>query len=590
MKDFFKNVLATIVGIFGFGLVLFIFGLLGLVGIVASENSSKKIADNSVLVLNLQGTIKERADDDLLGKLTGGELSQIGLNDLLSSIAKAKDNSHVKGIYIETSALVNDYGTLQELRNALLDFKKSGKWIIAYGDLYTQGAYYIASVADKIYLNPSGMIDIHGIGSQPMYFKDLAAKFGIHYQVVKVGAYKSATEAYTSDRMSKANRIQLTAIINGTWNTVVKAISTSRHISQDSINSYADHLILLADPKSYKKDKLVDGFLYGDEVKGVIKKKLGISDDKTISQVSPEEMDKVDQDDKGKEVAVYYAQGEIVLDNTASNFVSQDAIVSTKICKDLEKLKNDDDVKAVVIRLSSPGGDAYASEQIWHAVTELKAKKPVVVSMGDMAASGGYYMSCNANWIVAQPTTLTGSIGIFGIIRDFSELTTKKLGLHFDQVQTNKHSVFGDTWARPLNAEELRLVAGNVNRGYQLFRTRVANGRKMTIPQVERIAQGHVWLGMDAIKIGLVDQLGGTDMAVAKAAQLAHLKDYHTKGYPQPCDWTDRFMKEIQHNNNLDETIKATLGDYYEPFLLLRELNSHQELLQARINGNMRIQ
>ncbi|MCH3970385.1 MAG: signal peptide peptidase SppA [Prevotella sp.] len=589
MKDFFKNVLATIAGIFGFGLVLFIFGLLGLAGIIASENSPKKIADNSVLVLNLKGTIQERVDNDLLSKLTGGEASQIGLNDLLSSIAKAKEDPHIKGIYIETGALINNYGTLQELRNALADFKKSGKWIIAYGDMYTQGAYYVASLADKIYLNPSGMIDIHGIGAQPMYIKDLAAKFGIHYQVIKVGAYKSATEAYTSDRMSKANRIQLTAIINGTWKTVVNAISASRHISRDSINAYADHLILLADAKSYKKDKLVDGFLYDDEVKNVVKKQLGLDKDQTISQVSPEEMDKADRHNHGGQVAVYYAEGEIVLNNTASNFVSQDAIVSTKVCKDLEKLKDDDDVKAVVIRLNSPGGDAYASEQIWHAVTELKAKKPVVISMGDLAASGGYYMSCNANWIVAQPTTLTGSIGIFGVFRDLSELGTKKLGLHFDQVETNKHSIFGDTWARPLDTEELRLLAGNIHRGYQLFRSRVAQGRKMTIPQVERIAQGHVWLGMDAIKLGLVDQLGGTNVAVAKAARLAHLKTYHTKGYPQPGDWTDRFMKEIQHGNNLDESVKAALGDYYEPFLLLKELNTHQELLQARMINNIQI-
>lgn len=589
MKDFFKNVLATIVGLFGFGLVLLIFGLLGLIGIIASENSSKKIANNSVLVLNLKGSIEERVENNLLGEITGGEADQIGLDDLLSSIEKAKKDSHIKGIYIETGTLINNYGTLQELRNALADFKKSGKWIIAYGDMYTQGAYYIASLADKIYLNPSGMIDIHGIGAQPMYIKDLAAKFGIHYQVVKVGAYKSATEAYTADKMSKANRLQQTAIINGTWKTIVDAISASRHINKDSINAYADRLILLTAPKNYKKYKLVDGFLYNDEIKNVIKKQLGLDEDQDISQISPEDLKKADKSDEGGEIAVYYAFGEIVLNNTASNFVSDNAIVSTKVCKDLEKLKDDDDVKAVVIRLNSPGGDAYASEQIWHAVTELKAKKPVIISMGDLAASGGYYMSCKANWIVAQPTTLTGSIGIFGVFRDLSELGTKKLGLHFDQVQTNKHSIFGDTWARPLNSDELRLFTGYINRGYQLFRSRVANGRKMTIPQVERIAQGHVWLGMDAIKIGLVDQLGGINTAIAKAAQLARLKSYHTEEYPELDKWSDRLMEEIQHNNNLDETIKASLGDYYEPFLLLKELNSHQELLQARISENINI-
>lgn len=584
MKDFFKYVLATITGVVGLGLILAFFAFLGIMGMVASSNSTKTIADNSVLVLNLKGILTERSQDNLLGRLTGNDANNLGLNEVLSAIHKAKSNPKIKGIYIETSALANRYATLQELRNALVDFKKSGKWIVAYGDGYTQQAYYVVSEANKIYMNPQGMIDIHGIGAQPMYIKDLAAKFGIHYQVVKVGTYKSATEFYTEEKMSPANRLQQTALVNGTWKNVVEAISSSRHISPDSINAYADRMIMMENPKNYLKYQLVDGFLYADQVKGVVKKLLKQKADKPIPQVSVADMQsQKDEAEGNNEIAVYYAQGEIVQNQIANFVVSGQTIVAEDVCKDLEKLKDDDDVKAVVIRLNSPGGDAYASEQIWHSVTELKQKKPVVISMSDLAASGGYYMSCNASWIVAQPTTLTGSIGIFGVIRDLSELGTKKLGLHFDQVQTNRHSVFGNTLARPLNSDELRLMTAYVNRGYQLFRKRVADGRNMTIPQVERIAQGHVWLGQDAIKLGLVDQLGGIDAAIAKAVKLAGVKGYYTEDYPEQPDWMDQILQTVRADNNLSEQVQAALGNYSEPFLLLQELNSQREMLQARL-------
>ena len=322
--------------------------------------------------------------------------------------------------------------------------------------------------------------------------------------------------------------------------------------------------------------------IYSDDVKKKVKKLLGIDDGDAISQLSVADMVNVPQKAESDEVAVYYAQGAIV-QNAAAGLFSQEAqIISTKICKDLEGLMNDDDVKAVVIRVNSGGGDAYASEQIWHQVAQLKTKKPVVVSMGDYAASGAYYMSCVADWIVAQPTTLTGSIGIFGVIPDYSELVTQKLGVKFDEVKTNKNSGFGNIMARPLNADEISVFKAYINRKYQLFRKRVADGRHISVAEVERIAQGHVWLGQDALKNKLIDQLGGLSTAVAKAAQLAKIKKYHMSEYPAVPDFFDQIFSSVSRGSYLDEQLRITLGDFYEPFTLIRKLNQ-REAVQAAL-------
>lgn len=586
MKEFFKYVAATIVGIFGFAIIMAVFGLISLVGMITSRNTTTTIKDNSVLVLNLSGEIEEQAGDNLLAQLTGGDYPQQGLNDILTAINKAKNNDHIKGIYIETKGLINTYGTAKEIRDALVDFRQSGKWIIAYGDIFTQPGYYVASVADKVYINPAGELDWHGLGIQNMYIKDLAAKLGIKYQVLKVGTFKSATEAFTETKMSDANRLQSEAIVNGNWKLIRKEVGASRHLSVDSLNNYADQGLMLAEPKTLITKKLVDGMLYDDEVKGVVKKKLGIKDNKKIHQVSVEDILAADdeKDNGDDEIAVYYAQGEIIQSNIQSITVEdQDVIVADDVCKDLEDLADDKDVKAVVLRINSPGGDAASSERIWHAVTMLKAKKPVVVSMGDYAASGGYYISCNANWIVTQPTTLTGSIGIFGVIPDVSELGNKKLGLHWDEVQTNKYATSGNSLERGLNADELALIQGHINQGYKLFRKRVSDGRKLPVDQVEKIAQGHVWLGMDAIGIKLVDQLGGLNVAVRKAAQLAKVNSWYTKDYPAPSSLVDQIIKQAQYGNNLDETLRMQLGDYYQPFLLLKEVNQRRVMIEARM-------
>lgn len=583
MKNFFKQVLATVVGLIAFGAIVTFMGIISIVGMIASGDSTPEVSNNSVMVLNLSGVIDEQGQEDFLGTLTGNTMSNLGLDNMLSAIKKAKDNDKIKGIYIEAGILQAGYATMQEIRNALLDFKKKGKWIVAYGDTYTQGTYYIASAADKVYLNPKGMIDWHGLGAQPQFYKDLMAKFGVRYQVVKVGTYKSFTETYTEDKMSDANRTQVSAYINGTWNNICKAVSESRKISTDSLNAYADRLITFEPAENILKYKMVDGLIYADQVKDEIKKMLKIGKDKKIKQIGLSEMANIkDKKAKGDEIAVYYAYGSIVQSGAASVLSQEHSIVGPEVCKDLEDLMNDDDVKAVVVRINSGGGDAYASEQLWHQMVELKKKKPVVVSMGDYAASGAYYMSCPANWIVAQPNTLTGSIGIFAAIPDMSGLITQKLRVKFDEVKTNRNSTFGNVMARPFNDEELDYLQAYVNRGYQLFRQRVADGRRQKTADIEKVAQGRVWLGSDALKIKLVDELGGLNQAVAKAASLAKLKEYHTKNYPAVPSWTEQLMASAGRNNYLDEQLRLTLGDLYEPFVMLRSMNE-REVLQARI-------
>lgn len=583
MKNFFKQVLATVVGLIAFGAIVTFMGIISIVGMIASGDSTPEVSNNSVMVLNLSGVIDEQGQEDFLGTLTGNTMSNLGLDNMLSAIKKAKDNDKIKGIYIEAGILQAGYATMQEIRNALLDFKKKGKWIVAYGDTYTQGTYYIASAADKVYLNPKGMIDWHGLGAQPQFYKDLMAKFGVRYQVVKVGTYKSFTETYTEDKMSDANRTQVSAYINGTWNNICKAVSESRKISTDSLNAYADRLITFEPAENILKYKMVDGLIYADQVKDEIKKMLKIGKDKKIKQIGLSEMANIkDKKAKGDEIAVYYAYGSIVQSGAASVLSQEHSIVGPEVCKDLEDLMNDDDVKAVVVRINSGGGDAYASEQLWHQMVELKKKKPVVVSMGDYAASGAYYMSCPANWIVAQPNTLTGSIGIFAAIPDMSGLITQKLGVKFDEVKTNRNSTFGNVMARPFNDDELSYLQAYVNRGYQLFRQRVADGRRQKTADIEKVAQGRVWLGSDALKIKLVDELGGLNQAVAKAASLAKLKEYHTKNYPAVPSWTEQLMASAGRNNYLDEQLRLTLGDLYEPFVMLRSMNE-REVLQARI-------
>ena len=585
MKDFIKNVGATIVGIFLFGIIIGIFGVMSLVGMVASGQATKNVKENSVLVLKLQGDLQEQAQDDVLGQLTGNTFNSLGMDAISSAIKKAKANKDIKGIYLETGILGADVAQLQELRDQLVDFKKSGKWIVAYSDNYTQGCYYLATAADKVYINPEGSINWHGIGSQPMFVKDLLAKFGVKMQVIKVGKYKSATEMFTEEKMSEANREQTQRYIQSLWDNMCKDVSKSRNISVAKLNDLADNGVFVANGKMLLAEKMVDGVKYADEMKAEVKKLLKLDADKKISQLSIADMATVKEEgnDGDDEIAVYYAYGDIVDSPAAGSlFSNSHAIVGNDVCKDLEELANDDDVKAVVIRINSGGGSAYASEQMWHQIDLLKKKKPVVISMGGMAASGGYYMSCNANYIFAEPTTLTGSIGIFGVIPNFSDLATNKLGLKFDEVKTNRNALFGSQ-ARMMNEEEVTFLQGAITRGYHLFRQRVADGRKMSVDQVEQIAQGHVFTGEDALKIKLVDELGGLDKAVAKAAALAKTKSYYTQGYPAPLDFFDQLLQESTDNGSyLDGKLKTSLGTLYEPMKMVNNITT-MDRIQARM-------
>ncbi len=581
MKEFMKYTFATVTGVVIVLVAMAIIGTIAVVGMVASSESTTTVKDNSVLVLNLNGALEERQSEGFMPSLMGGESGSLGLEETLSAIRKAKTNDKIKGIYIEAGMFSADaLASVQALRNALADFKKSGKWIVSYADTYTQSEYYLCSVADKVLLNPKGMLDWHGLSATPMFYKDVLAKFGVRFQLSKVGKYKSAPESFTSDGMSAPNREQITVYLNGAWDTMLSDVSASRKISKAALNTYADSLYVFADPQQYVKAKLVDKLVYTDEVKGEIKKLLGLEADDDINQLSVADMKNVPGDKKrGDEIAVYYAYGNIVDDDMMSN---SHLIIGKDVCKDLEALADDDDVKAVVLRVNSGGGSAYASEQIWHAVCKLKEKKPVVVSMGGLAASGGYYMSCAANYIYAEPTTLTGSIGIFGMFPDFSGLLADKLGVKFDEVKTNKNSAFG-TMARPFNAEEMAFLNAHITRGYDTFLERVAAGRHMSVANVDSIAQGRVWLGRDALRIKLVDAMGGLYEAIAKAAQLAKTDEYYTTNYPAEPDWMDQIMSELDGGDNyLDEKMKQTLGEYYAPFEFLKTINT-QNAIQARM-------
>ncbi|MDV6195595.1 signal peptide peptidase SppA [Bacteroides hominis] len=585
MKDFFKFTLATLTGIVLSGIVLFIIGIATLVGIISSSDTETVVKKNSVMMLDLKGTLVERTQESLeglLGKFTGEAGNTYGLDDILASIKKAKENDNIKGIYIQASWLDAPYASLQAIRTALKDFKESGKFVVAYSDNYTQGLYYLSSVADKVMLNPKGMIEWRGLASAPIFYKDLLQKLGIEMQVFKVGTYKSAVEPFTSTEMSPANKEQVTAFIGSTWNQILDGVSASRKIEKDSLNAYADRMLMFYPSDESVKCGLADTLIYQNNVRSYLKTLVKINEDDRLPILGLDDMinikKSVPKDKSGDILAVYYASGEITdYDGSAT---SDEGIVGSKMIRDLRKLKEDDNVKAVVLRVNSPGGSAFASEQIWHAVKELKANKTVIVSMGDYAASGGYYISCAADSIIAEPTTLTGSIGIFGMIPNVKGLT-EKIGLTFDVVKTNKFSDFGNLM-RPVNGDERALLQMMISQGYDLFVSRCAEGRHMTKEGIEKIAEGRVWTGEMAKGIGLVDELGGIDKALEIAARKAELKGYTIVSYPTKKDILSTLL-DVQPNNYVEsQVLKSQLGDYYKDFNLLRNIKE-RAMIQARV-------
>ena len=582
MKDFIKYTMATVVGLVLVSIIMGILTFVSMAGMIASEGMSSPIEKKSVLRITLKGSITERAgEENPLSKLGGETTQQIALDQALQALEKAAKNDKIEGIYMEGGILSAYPAEVQELRQALLKFKKSGKWIIAYADTYSRSAYYLCSVADKVYLNPIGMLDWSGLSSNPMFFTGLMKKLGIKMQVFKVGTYKSAVEPYIAEQMSDANREQVSSYQQSIWNNMLKDVAKSRKTTAEALNSLADSLTILSGPEASVKGGLVDKLCYQDEVKKILKNKAKMDEDESLRFVSISDVALSEElnDKVNDEIAVYYAYGEIKEDITGG-FAQESAITSKQMTKDLQELREDDDVKAVVLRVNSPGGSAYASEQIWREVQLLSKEKPVIVSMGALAASGGYYISCGANKIFAEPTTLTGSIGIFGMIPDATELLTDKLGLSFDVVKTNAHSDFG-AMGRPLNESECRLMQAYINQGYELFTGRVAQGRNISQDSVKAVAEGRVWTGEQAMKIGLVDKLGNLNDAIAAAAKAAKIEKYSVGRYPEPAPWFASLLQE-KKADYMDSQMRSALGEFYPAFSLIRNLKN-QDAIQARM-------
>ena len=601
MKQFFKMTLATVCGIAIFLLIAGFFLVISLAGMLASDSAPTKVKENSVFVIKLNGSVSERAEsgtpfDAVLGM---NDMSAMGLDDLIASIRKAKDNDDIKGIYLEGGVTEFDApATAQQLRDALKDFKESGKWIVAYADQYLQANYYVVSVADKVYLNDNGMIDLRGLGGKGEYYKGLYDKIGVKYLVAKVGKYKSYVESNTQTGMSDYDREQRTVYLNGIWNYWLKEMAEGRGVKAEDLNQMAnDSIMAFANPQYYVKAKLVDKVIFPDEVKAEIKGRLSLDKNDEIPQLTLSDMLNVKSNKKndGDKIAVYYAYGSIV-DSEAQNLLNGGGhcIVGKTTAEDLRKLADDDDVKAVVFRVNSGGGSANASEQIRHALKLIKEKKPLVVSMGGVAASGGYWISTPANCIFAEPTTITGSIGIFGLIPNFSGLVQDKLGVTFDGVTTNKFSDYETDLVLGKNTDEaMKYMQTYVDRGYQSFLDIVSEGRGLKPAQVDSIGQGRVWLATDAINIKLVDKLGSLDDAVKKAAELAKIDDYYTSAYPGKGSWLDTFMPKEDKGTYLDGKLqaefKALLGDLYQPLMEIRQSIQNGNTIQARLQDDTRV-
>ena len=596
MKDFFKYMMATVCGVIIVGIIGLLLLSLTLMGMLAGSDSKVKAPENSVFVLKLNGTVEERVEGalplDFL--LSSADMEVMGLDDILNAIRLARDEENIKGIYIEGGATTFDApATAQQIRDALADFKKSGKWVYAFGDQMLQSSYYVCSVADSVFLNATGMIDFKGMGGKNMYLTGLYEKLGVKYQCARVGKYKSAVESVTRKDMSEADHEQREALWNGIWQQWTAQMADSRKVSAADLDSLAsDSIMVFASTDDYLHAGLIDRAFYPEEMQNVVRRKLGLGKDDIISQLTLTDMQNLRPSKKekkhGEQIAVYYAYGEIV-DEVMTNFYSGHTILGSKTASDLQRLAADDDVKAVVLRVNSPGGSSVASELIWHATQQLKLKKPIVVSMGGLAASGGYMISSGASYIIAEPSTVTGSIGIYGLIPNFNGLVTEKLGITWDGTATNKYTdyetnlIFGSE-----NSDEMRYLQGYTDRGYERFLEIVGNGRGMSKEQVNEIAQGRVWLASDALGIKLVDQLGSLNDAVKKAAELANVKEYYTTSYPEKEDWFDSLVNSAEKPGTyLDSELRQALGDFYEPIMQLR-LDQRRHRLQARLPFSVR--
>lgn len=561
MKQFFKTVFASTLGVLIASGILMLGSVFIILGIAASADSSEyKPEKNTVFKLTLNGNLVDKAVKNPFAGLMGEADEQLAVSDIIKAIRSAKTNDNIKGIYMEAGSISGGFAGLEAIRRELLDFKESGKFIVSYGDSYSQGNYYLCSVADSVFLNPLGDVGLVGLASQGLFFTGLAEKLGIEHYIFKVGTYKSAVEPYFLKKFSDANREQLTSFLNSIWGNVTSAITESRNISPARLNDYLDKGLALGQASNAIEYNLADGLRYRYEVENCVKEMAGqdVKEKLKTADVSKAASIKVKEKDSKNKIAVLYAEGEIKDEDASSPFAANEQIISEEMAKQLRKLKNDDDVKAVVFRVNSPGGSAYISEQIWKEVVELKAKKPIVVSMGNYAASGGYYISCAANKIVAERTTLTGSIGVFGVIRNFTG-TFEKVGVTTDIVKTNTYADLGDM-SRPMREDEKALVQRSVEHTYDLFLTRCADGRGISKTAIDSIGQGRVWTGEQALERGLVDQIGGMDVAIKEAATLAELTDYSVTVADGPKDFITKFLEKKMDEAKVS-MVKSMLGE-----------------------------
>ncbi len=583
-RKFWRIVLGSMVGFILAIIIISVFYTLFMIGILSSVSSSDKtaVANNSVLKLDLSQQISERAVD-MPFDLSNYGYSQLGLNNILDAINYAAGDPKIKGIYINSSNVGASPASTKEIRDALLEFKKSGKFIYAYSDHYGQNGYYIASTADKVLLNPTGSIDLRGYAFQIMFYKGLLDKLDVDMQIIRHGQFKSAVEPYMLDKMSEANRKQMDALGKALWDCIVTDMATSRKISVDSLNYFADNLsaTLANDALAHH---LVDQLAYASDAEDLLRAKLNISDKENIQFVTVNKYKSSIPTPKAlnDRIAVVYAVGNIS-DGKGDN---NTGIYSETFIKSFRKAYTSDKVKAIVLRVNSPGGSAMASENIWHEIEAAKkAGKIIVTSMGDYAASGGYYISCNSDYIYAQPNTLTGSIGVFGIIPSFQNTLKSNLGITVDVAKTHQHADYA-TGLRALDQNELDVMQQSVENTYSTFLTRVATGRKMTTAQVDSIGQGRVWAGADAIKIGLVDQLGSLNDAINKAAQLANIQNYSVEYYPKQKSWYEMIFDNM---NNTESKMAAKLGKLYFTYQGVEQI-LNMEGVQARLPMEISIQ
>ncbi|MGL4852657.1 MAG: signal peptide peptidase SppA [Phocaeicola sp.] len=575
MKNFLKLTLATVLGLIIFSALSTCVGI-GILGAIATMGDSPTVLKpHSIYEIKLSGILNERSEEDpfsvALAKATGqGDSESMGLDDLLSNIKKAKEDSNIVGIYLNGGSLQGGYASMKEVRDALLDFKSAGKFIYAYADSYMQSNYYLSSVADKMVLNAQGVLDWRGLYSMTQFYTNTLEKVGVEMQVVKVGSFKSAVEPFINTKMSEENRLQMASLITDVWEGMVQEVADSRGISSDKLNQYADGNMLYQEREKFVNYGFIDSLVYELDVNNLLKSVAQIESIDQSNFVSHSQMCKFTPTANAakEKIAIIYAAGEITDD-------SGDGIVGKKFIKTIDKATKDKDIKAVVLRVNSPGGSAYASEQIWDALIRLKAEKPLIVSMGDYAASGGYYISCMADSILAQPNTITGSIGIFGVIPNVSKLVNK-LGVTFDGVQTNKMSNMEmDILLSGMDPAERALMQGHVDRGYELFVKRCAEGRGMTTEAIKAIAEGRVWTGNAALKNGLIDGLGSLNDAIIVAAEKANLTNYDVAEYPAKKDFATKLLENFDLEVVVNKVAQNYLGEQYS---LLKDVKKAQEM------------